>query len=149
MNSKSRAAVYAVHAAIYIEIGGKTLQNVVLYAQKACDLDSETAQWQYIYSVALTAQRQYIMTNKSCPTASEFDAIQHAIILSHQPNPNFNFHRVHLMTNKILYHYHFDKSKINTRAPEKIKQEFYNIVELIKYLIKQKFIIIKLKMLNF
>lgn len=132
MNFKSRAAVYAIHAAVYIEIGGTKLQNVVQYAKRACDLDSETAQWQYIYSVSLTAQRQYLMSNKSCPTASEFDAIQHAIILSNQPNPNFNFHRVHLMINQILYYYHFDESKINKSAPEKIKQDFYNIVELIK-----------------
>lgn len=132
MNVKSKAVVHAIHAAVYIEIGGEKLLNVIQYAKKACDLDSETAQWKFIYSVALTAQRQYLMSNKSCPTASEFDAIQHAIILSNRPNPNFYFHRMRLMTNKILYHYHFDKSKIKTSTPEKIKQDFYNIVELIK-----------------
>uniref|UniRef100_A0A2S2RB26 Uncharacterized protein n=1 Tax=Sipha flava TaxID=143950 RepID=A0A2S2RB26_9HEMI len=135
MNVKSRAAVHAINAAVYIEIGGKTLLNVVQYAKKACDLDSETAQWKFIYSLALTAQRQYLMSNKSCPTASEFDAIQHAIILSNRPNPNFDFHRMRLMTNKILYHYHFDKSKIKTNTPEKTKQDFYNIIELIKSIV--------------
>lgn len=135
LNSKSKATVYAVRAAFCIETGGKELENVVQYAKKACDLDPDTAQWHYFHSLAMTAQRQYLHTNKSCPTETEFDAVQHAIILANEPNANFNFHRMILMTNKTLYH-HFNSGNIisnkNEKSFEKMKQNLYSIVELIK-----------------
>lgn len=136
MDAKSRAAIYAIRAAICVEIGGKSSKNAVHYAQKACDLDSDTAYWKYFHSVALTAQRQYISTCKSCPTESEFDAIQYAIILVNEPNPYFNFHRMNLMKNKLLYRYHIDDGNgggnVNGISPKQIVQDFGNIVELIK-----------------
>lgn len=135
MDSKSRAAVYAVHAAVCTEIGGKALQNAVISAKKACDLDSDINYWHYFYSVAMTAQRQYQNSNKSCPTEAEFDAVQHAVILSSEPNPYFNFHRMNLMKNKILYHYQLDHriNSINENPSEKTKQDLCNILGLIKY----------------
>lgn len=137
LNVKSRAAVNALHAVVCIDIGGKVLRNVVQYAKTACELDPDTVQWNYFLSIAMTAQRQYLNTNISCPTDAEFDSIQQAIILSNEPNPYFNFHRMHLMTNKILYHYHLDSNKNenyeNKNALEKIKKDFLNIIELIKY----------------
>ncbi|XP_026823304.1 uncharacterized protein LOC113561210 [Rhopalosiphum maidis] len=139
LDSKSRAAINALHAAVCIEIGGKSLQNVVQYAKTACELDPDTVQWNYFLSVAMTAQRQYLNTNISCPTNTEFDSIQQAIILSNEPNPYFNFHRMHLMTNKILYHYHFDNNRGentgNENAMETIKKDFLNIIELIKAIV--------------
>jgi hypothetical protein len=136
LDSKSRAAINALHAAVCIEIGGKSLQNVVQYAKTACELDPDTVQWNYFLSVAMTAQRQYLNTNISCPSNTEFDSIQQAIILSNEPNPYFNFHRMHLMTNKILYYYHFDNNRGentgNENAMETIKKDFLNIIELIK-----------------
>lgn len=134
MDSKSRAAVYAIHSAVCTEIGGKALQNAVKFAKKACDLDSDTAYWFYFHSVAMTAQRQYQNSYKSCPTESEFDAIQHAVILSSEPNPYFNFHRMNLMKNKILYHYQLDHriNSINENPSEKTKRELHNILGLIK-----------------
>jgi len=124
LDTKSRAAVYATQAAIYIEIGGKLLQKAVENAKYACDLDSDTAYWYYIYSIAMTAQRQYQYSCKSTPTVAEFDAIQHAIILAHEPNPYFNFHRMNLMNNKILYHYYFNNSNdiINGSSERKLNE---------------------------
>jgi len=137
LDSKSRAAINAIRAAVCIDIGGQSLQNVVQYAKTACELDPDTVQWNYFLSVAMTAQRQFLNTNISCPTNEEFDSIQQAVILSNEPNPYFNFHRMHLMTNKILYHYHLDnnrgKSTRNKNKLEKIKKDFLNIKELIKY----------------
>lgn len=135
MNSKSKAAVYAIRATFCMEIGGKELENVVQYAKEACDLDPDTPQWHYFHSLAMTAQRQYLHTNKSCPTETEFDAIQHAIILANEPNAYFNLHRMILMTNKILYH-HFDGGNVicnkNENSFEKIKENLNSVVELIK-----------------
>lgn len=135
LDSKSKAAVYAIRATFCIEIGGKELENVVQYAKKACDLDPDTAQWHYFHSLAMTAQRQYLHSNKSCPTETEFDAVQHAIILANEPNVYFNFHRMTLMTNKILYH-HFNSGDIisnkNEKSFEKMKQNLNSIVALIK-----------------
>lgn len=131
----SRAAVHAIHAAVCIEIGGEALQNAVKYAKQACDLDSDTAYWHYFHSVALTAQRQYLNTYKSCPTEVEFDAIQHAIVLVNEPNPYFNFHRMNLLQNKILYYY-YDSDNNNKivleNSSKQIQQDFQNIIELIK-----------------
>ncbi|CAI6362031.1 unnamed protein product [Macrosiphum euphorbiae] len=142
LDSKSRAAVNALHSAVCLEIGGKSLHNVVQYAKTACELDPDTVQWNYYLSVAMTAQRQYLNTNISCPTEDEFDSIQQAVLLSNEPNPYFNFHRMHLMTNKILYHYHHDnnksKSNENENALEKIKKDFLNIIELIKDIISME-----------
>ncbi|XP_025200273.1 uncharacterized protein LOC112598130 [Melanaphis sacchari] len=139
LDSKSRAAINALHAAICIDIGGKSLQNVVQYAKTACELDPDNVQWNYFLSIAMTAQRQYLNTNISCPTDDEFDSIQQAVILSNEPNPYFNFHRMHLMINKILYHYYFDNNREkrtgNENALEKIKKDFLNITELIKAIV--------------
>ncbi|XP_027838354.2 uncharacterized protein LOC114120598 [Aphis gossypii] len=139
LDSKSRAAINAIRTAVCIDIGGQSLQNVVQYAKTACELDPDTMQWNYFLSIAMTAQRQYLNTNISCPTNEEFDSIQQAIILSNEPNPYFNFHRMHLMTNKILYHYHIDdnrrKSIRNENKLEKIKKDFLNIKELIKEIV--------------
>lgn len=136
MSSKSKATVHAIRAAVCIEIGGEALQNAVKYAKQACDLDSDTAYWNYFHSVALTAQRQYLNTYKSCPTEVEFDAIQHAIVLINEPNPYFNFHRMNLLKNKILYYYYYDSGNSNKiileDSSKQIQQDFQNIIELIK-----------------
>lgn len=136
MDSKSKASIYAIRAAVYIDIGGQDLRNAVQYAKKACELDSDYGYWNYFYSVAMTAQRQYLNANKSCPTEAEFDAIQHAIILTTEPNPYFNYHRINLLQNKLLYYTYSDNIKnngnLNGFSSEKIKENFQNILELIK-----------------
>lgn len=140
LDSKSRAAVNALHAVVCLDIGGKSMKNVVQYAKTACELDPDTVQWNYYLAIAMTAQRQYLNSNISCPTEDEFDSIQQAVILSNEPNPYFNFHRMHLMTNKILYHYHHDnnKSKSNENELKKVKKDLLNIIELIKDIISME-----------
>lgn len=132
MDSKSRATIFAIRSAVCLEYGGKELQNAVEYAKKACALDSENAYWNYSRSVVMTAQRQYLNTNKSCPTDAEFDAIQYAIILSNEPNPYFNYHRMNLVYNKILYYYHLQKNNNDKKYLERKKIDFKNVVQMIK-----------------
>lgn len=136
INLKSKATVYAIRAAVYIDIDDQALQSAVQYVKKSCELDSDNAYWNYLHSVAMTAQRQYLNTNKSCPTEAEFDAIQYAVILTNEPNPHFNFHRMLLMQNKILYHNYIhninSNGNLNGYSSKKIKQDFQNILELIK-----------------
>lgn len=134
LNPKSRATVQAIHAGVCIEFGDKELKNAVRYAKKACDLDSDTSYWKYCHSVAMTARRQYEYTCKSCPTEAEFDLVQHAIILANEPNPYFNFHRMNLMKNKILYHYHLNNvnSNIIDNPSEQTKYDFCSISEMVK-----------------
>jgi len=95
MNNKSKAALYAIRAAILIEYG-KSLEcfkNASKYAKEACELDPKTSHWFHIYSLVLTAQRQFVHThdlysterlllqkNALCPTENEINlAIQQAI----------------------------------------------------------------------
>lgn len=64
MDNKSKAAIYAIHAAILIEYGENLdyFENACEYAKKACILDPETSQWFHIYSFVLIAQRQFLHT---------------------------------------------------------------------------------------
>lgn len=95
MDNKSKAAVYATRAAILIEYG-KSLEcfkNASKYAKEACELDPTTSHWFHIYSLVLTAQRQFVYThelysterlllqkNALCPTENQINfAIQQAI----------------------------------------------------------------------
>lgn len=132
MHFKSKAAVYSLRSIVGMEYGSREMYNITQYTKKACDLDSDTPYWSYFHSVAMTAQRQYLNTYESCPTESEFDAIQYAIILMKKPNPYFNYHRMNLMKNKIICHHYTNKSYINKDSLEKVKQDYQNIVELIK-----------------
>ncbi|XP_015378538.1 PREDICTED: uncharacterized protein LOC107172754 [Diuraphis noxia] len=95
MDNKSKAAVYAIRAAILVEYG-KSLEcfkNASKYAKEACELDSKTSHWFHIYSLALIAQRQFVYThelysterlmlqkNALCPTENEVNlAVQQSI----------------------------------------------------------------------
>jgi len=138
LGPKSRAAVYAVRAAVCVEYGGgETLDDAVEYATMACDLDPDTAQWSYYRSVSLTARRQHAHTCRSCPADAEFDAVQRAIITASAPNAYYNFHRMALMKNKMLYRYRYDNrdsrnNAIKSVSPERAQRDFHTVVELIK-----------------
>lgn len=100
MDTKSKAAVYAVRAVILIEYGENLnyFKNACKYAYKACELDPDTSHWFHIYSLVLIAQRQFIhsqalyktknqllYTNDECPTEKKINlAIQRAIIYSEE-----------------------------------------------------------------
>jgi len=96
MDSKSRASVYAIRAAVLIEYGENLvyLSKACDMAEKACDLDPKTSHWYYIHSLALTALRQLSLTQKSIPADDEISAIHQAIVLSNGKNPLFNYHRL-------------------------------------------------------
>ncbi|XP_029344439.1 uncharacterized protein LOC100168220 isoform X2 [Acyrthosiphon pisum] len=95
MDSKLRASIYAIHAAVLIEYGENHvyLSKACDMAKKACDLDPKTSHWYYIHSLALTAQRQLSSTHKLIPADDEINAIHQAIVLSNGRNPLFNYHR--------------------------------------------------------
>lgn len=102
MDNKSKAAVYAIRAALLTEYG-KSLEcfkNASKYAKKACELDPKTSYWLHIYLLVLTAQRQFVYThelysteikllqkNNLCPTENEINlAIQRAVNFSDAKN---------------------------------------------------------------
>lgn len=64
MDNKSKAALYAVRAAILIEYGEHLdcFENACVYAKKACLLDPQTSEWFHIYLFVLIAQRQFFLT---------------------------------------------------------------------------------------
>lgn len=133
MSSKSRAAVYAVRSAVCAETAGGAAPRwsaAVRYAEKACDLDPNTARWHYLRSVALTGRRQCTTSCKSCPTDAEFDAVQRAAILADRPDPYFNVHRARLMANKLLYRY---RRARDDDSPERTREHFGTVVGLVKY----------------
>lgn len=133
MDSKSRAAVYAVHAAILNEYDGNPTFLAPYYAKKACDLDPNTSYWFYIFSITLTAQRQYLQTRKSKPTEYELNAIQQAILLSHAKNTLYNYQRMILDRDTVINYYHNNKNKNDPLVYQKHFQDNQILVQMIKY----------------
>jgi len=102
MNNKSKAALFAIRASILIEYGRslECFKNASKYAKEACELDPKTSHWFHIYSLVLTAQRQFVYThelystetlllqkNMLCPTENEINlAIQRAVSSSDGKN---------------------------------------------------------------
>lgn len=135
MESKPRAAVHAVRAAILKEYGRSTsyLKKASECAKKACDLDPKTSYWFYTYSLVLTAQRHFLLTHKSCPTEDEITAIQEAILLSNGNNTLYNYHRMILDRDTIIYKFHSMKNKNKSFLDKNLKDN-KNIVQMIKYI---------------
>lgn len=133
MDSKSRAAVHAIRAAVLIEYGGNAVyfKKACECANKACDLDPATSYWFYLYSLSLTAQRHFLLTYKSCPKESEINAVQQAIMLSDGKNTHFNYHRMTLDKDTIIFKYH--KSKKDKTCVDKNLKDNRIIVEMIKF----------------
>ncbi|XP_022166150.1 uncharacterized protein LOC111030787 [Myzus persicae] len=96
MNSKSRASVHAVRAAVLTEYGENIvyLSKACDMAKLACDLDPKTSHWFYIHSLALTAERKCLMAHKLKPTDDEINAISQAVYLSNDKNPLFIYHEM-------------------------------------------------------
>lgn len=150
MDPKSRASVHAMRAALLIEYGGNVLyfKKACEYAKKACDLDPKTAHWFYIYSLALTAQRHFLHSIKSNPSENEIIAIQQAIGLSDGRNTFYNYHRMTLDKDITIYNYHNNINKNDKSMMEKNLQENQTLVQMIKYVVKKRLILI-LIMFNF
>lgn len=135
MNSRSKATVYAVRAAVLTEYGGnvKYFKKACECAKKACEIDPITPHWFYIYSRALTAQRHYLCSYKSSPTENEINAIQQAIMLSDGKNTFYNYHRMTLDRDIVIRKYHECTNKNDKVMIEKNLQNNKTIVQMIKY----------------
>jgi len=134
MDSKSRATVLIIRAAILTEYGDNTYLNKACEcAKKACTLDPNTPHWFYIYSRSLTAQRHFLYTYKSCPTEFEIHAIQQANLLSNENNIYYNYQRMILNKETIVNQFHNNVNKHDKSEMDKNQQENRTIIEEIKY----------------
>ncbi|XP_025197328.1 uncharacterized protein LOC112596064 [Melanaphis sacchari] len=140
MDSKSKATVHAIRAAVFTEYGGSShiFKRACDSARKACDLDPNTSQWFYIYSLALAAQRKFLYSHKSNPTENERNAIQHAIMLSDGNNTVFNYHRMILDRDTAIRYYHDNKNNRDKSWIEKNLQANKTIVQMIKAIISME-----------
>lgn len=137
MDSKSRASVHAIRAAVLIEYGGNIIyiKKACEMAKKACDLDPKTSEWFYIYSLALTAHRHFLLPYKSIPTENELNTIHQAILLSNGKNTLFNYHKMVLYRDTTIGNYHNNKNKNDKSMLKKNLQENKQIVHMIKTII--------------
>jgi len=135
MDSKSKATIHAIRAAVFIEYSGSPhiLKRACDSAKKACDLDPNTSYWFYIHSIALTTQRQFLQSHKSYPTDNEINTIQQAIMLSDGKNTAFNYHRMILDRDTAIRYYHDNKNNHDKLWIEKNRQANKTIVQMIKY----------------
>lgn len=135
MDSKSRATIHAIRAAVFTEYGGSPhiFKRACDSAKKACDLDPNTSHWFYIHSVALTTQRQFLHSHKSYPTDNEINAIQQAIMLSDGKNTTFNYHRMVLDKDTAIRYYHDNKNNHDKLWIEKNLQMNKTLVQMIRY----------------
>ncbi|XP_026806570.1 uncharacterized protein LOC113549459 [Rhopalosiphum maidis] len=140
MDSKSKATVHAVRAAVFTEYGGSphVFKRACSSAKRACDLDPNTSQWFYIYSLALTTQRQFLQSHKSTPTDNEKNAVQKAIMLSDGNNTIFNYHRMILDRDTAIQYYHDNKNNHDKFWIEKNRQANEMIVKMIKTIISME-----------
>ncbi|CAI6352357.1 unnamed protein product [Macrosiphum euphorbiae] len=137
MDSKSRASVHAIRAAVLIEYGGNPiyLKKACDVAKKACDLDPKTSHWFYIHSLALTAQRKFLLSHTSSPTENEMNTIHQAIILSNGKNALFNYHNMVLYRDTTVGYFHNYKNKNDKSLLKKNLHKNKKIVHMIKTII--------------
>lgn len=135
MDSKSRATVHAIRAAVLTEYGEDInyLKKACEFGKKACELDPNNPHWFYIHSLALMAERRFLCTYKSCPSKFEISAIQQAILLSDGKNVYYNYQRMTLDKDTIVDKFHRNENKHNKSVIDKNYQENRKIVQMIKY----------------
>lgn len=133
----SKAAVYAIQAAVLIEYGFNEdcFKKAAECVNIACDLDPNVPYWFYLHSLVLRAHRLFLLTNKSCPTEDERRTIQQAILLSNVQNIYFMYHEITLFKDSILYEFHKNKNELNKHKMQKEKHlnNEKKIVLMIKY----------------
>lgn len=133
LNNESKAAVYAIKAAVLIEYGDNEddFEKAVKCTTIACDFNPTGAYWYYFHSLAQTAHRNHKQTSHSCPSKNEMNAIQRAIFLSNTPqNPNFLYHEIILFNDIILSNFHSNKNNEHTQNLRNAKK----LVQMIKYI---------------
>lgn len=136
MDSKSKATIFAIRAAVLTEYGKcpRFFKMACKYALNACKFDPNTSHWFYIYSLAMTAERHYLYSFKSCPTKYEINAIDHAIMLSCGRNTSFNYQKMKLHNDIIIYNFKNSKNQHDKYVKEKNLQENKQTVFMIRYL---------------
>lgn len=138
LNYHSKATVYAVQAAVLIEYGYTEhyFKKAIECINIACDLDPNIPYWFYLHSLVLRAYRQFLLTNKSCPSQDERNSIQRAILLSNVQNIYFRYHEITLFKDTILYDFHQNKNEINKckMLKEKHLCKEKKIILMIKYI---------------
>lgn len=84
MNNKTKAAVYAIRAIIFIEYSEDLdyFKNACQYADEACALDPKTSHWFHIYALVLIAQRQFVIIHKIRYTTDKLHTIENEIHLA-------------------------------------------------------------------
>ncbi|XP_025197325.1 uncharacterized protein LOC112596062 [Melanaphis sacchari] len=137
MDSKSRASVHAIRAAVLIEYGGNLnyLKKACEMAKKACDLDPKTSYWFYIHSLALAAQRQFLQPYRSIPTEKEINAINQANTLFNGINTLFKYHEMVLFRETTVGNYHNNKNKNDKFLNKNNFQDNKKIINMIETLI--------------
>jgi len=134
MDSKSRASIHAIHAAVLIEYGNSSYLNKACEtAKKACGLDPKTSHWFYIHSLALTAKRQFLLPYKSVPAENEINAINQANILFNGINLLFKYREIVLLRETTIGSFYNNKNKKD--------KSFIKIIKIIKYVNLSGFII--------
>jgi hypothetical protein len=135
LDPKSRATVHAIRAAILTKYDGDAshYKKACECAKKACDLNPSTSHWFYIYSLALTAQRIFSQSFKSSPSENEINAIQQAIELSGGKNIVFEYKKMILKRDSIIWNFHSNKNKNDKSVIQKYLLDNKSIVKMIKY----------------
>lgn len=133
LNHESKAAVYAIKAAVLIEYGDNEddLKKAVECTTRACDFNPTGAYWFYFHSLAQTAYRNHKQTSHSCPSNNEMNAIQQAIFLSNtSQKPNIMYHEIILFKDITLSNFHSNKNNEDIQNLRNAKK----LVQMIKYI---------------
>ncbi|XP_050062018.1 uncharacterized protein LOC114128803 [Aphis gossypii] len=129
LNIKSKATINAIRGAILTEYGANNmiyLKRACSNAKRACELDPTTSHWFYIYSLALTAIRQFF--HKSTPNICEINAINQACMLSNGKNALFNYQQLSLCRYDTVRNYNRDNNK--NQQHEKCVSVVKNIISM-------------------
>lgn len=133
LNHESKAAVYAIKAAVLIEYGDDEddFEKAVKCTTLACDFNPTGAYWFYFHSLAQTACRNHKRASHSCPSKNEMDAIQQAIFLSNtSQNPIIMYHEIILFNDITLSNFHSNKNNEDIQHLRNTKK----LVQMIKYI---------------
>ncbi|XP_050544972.1 uncharacterized protein LOC126907613 [Daktulosphaira vitifoliae] len=132
---KSKAAIYAVHAAVLVEYGEKIcdFKKAKKYAKEACNLDSTNAQWQYVYSQVLAAHRYFLFKDQlfSNPTKNEICLVQNAVILSKENEEKINFHKFTLEWDIIINNFYRTVDKKSAAKNKELNEIIYEVIQAI------------------
>lgn len=148
LNHQSKAAVSAIRAAVLIEYENNEdhFMKAIECVNIACDLNPTNYYWFYLNSLVLTAHRYFSQSNKSNPTENEKSAMQKAVELcDNDQNIYVKYREVELFRDEVYYNFHTNK---NTKdAYSKYICECQKIVQMIKYVECNFFLLVKINVI--